>query len=375
MGRKWWVAPALVLLAALLMGMEPLVPDQGYGAKGVCVIEAETGRVLYEQNAREQLPMASTTKIMTTLLALERQDLDQEFVVDTDAIHIEGSSMGLQDGDTVTLRALCYGMMLPSGNDAANATAVRLAGSQVAFADLMNRRARELGLEDTHFITPSGLDDDNHYSTAYDMAMLQRAAMEDRLYIDISSQMRARTRFGNPPYDRWLQNHNRLIEMYDGVISGKTGFTDTARRCLVSAARRDGVTLICVTLNAPDDWNIHKALYTACFDQLSQVDAAAKVGAQAVPVVGALAGGSLPVAVAPEEGTFPVAAGEEAQVDCTLLLPAFVYAPVSKGDVVGEAVFTLGGEELYRAALVAQEDAKAAPVPEKKSWFSWWKGK
>ncbi|MBR1723666.1 MAG: D-alanyl-D-alanine carboxypeptidase, partial [Ruminococcus sp.] len=150
-------------------------------AKAAVVIDSATGEVMYEHNSRERLPMASTTKIMSALIAIEHGDLDTEFTVDSDAIKVEGSSMGLQKGDRVTMRALVCGMLLPSGNDAANATAVRVAGSIDGFVQLMNERAAQLGLKDTHFVTPSGLDDytDEHYSTAYDMARLAAYAMRN----------------------------------------------------------------------------------------------------------------------------------------------------------------------------------------------------
>ena len=141
-------------------------------AKACIVMEATTREVFFSQNADEHLPMASTTKIMTTLLCLESGDLDTPFPVDNNAIQVEGSSMGLVKDDIVTKRALCYGMLLPSGNDAAGATAVKLAGSLSAFADLMNERAAQLGMQNTHFVTPSGLHDEQHYSTAYDLSLI-----------------------------------------------------------------------------------------------------------------------------------------------------------------------------------------------------------
>ena len=156
-----------------------LVTGENYsvGAKAAVVMEAQTGELLFSQNPHKKLPMASTTKIMTALLTLEQPNLDQEFVVDPAAIRVEGSSMGLQEGDTVTLRALAGGMLTASGNDAAGAAAVRISGSKDAFAREMNRRAADLGMKDTHFVTPSGLDAEEHYSTAFDMALLGRAAL------------------------------------------------------------------------------------------------------------------------------------------------------------------------------------------------------
>ena len=216
-------------------------------AKAAVVLDAATGRVLFAKNANARLPMASTTKIMSTLLTLEQDGQDEWFTVDPDAIRVEGSSMGLRAGDRVTLSALAYGMMLPSGNDAANAAAVRIAGSKEAFARMMNERAAELGMEDSHFVTPSGLDDNAHYSSAYDMALLTREALSNPRFAEICSQKSAKVCFGNPPADRWLSNHNRLLKLYPDAAGVKTGFTDAAGRCLVSYAQRGGVRLIVVT--------------------------------------------------------------------------------------------------------------------------------
>ena len=156
-------------------------------AKAAILMDARTGKILYEKNSGQIMQMASTTKIMTTLLSIESGNLDESFVVDSNAIKVEGSSMGLVEGDVVTKRALCYGMMLPSGNDAANATAVKIAGSIENFAVLMNNRAKEIGMNNTSFVTPSGLDDytDYHYSTAYDMALLTKEALKNPIFKEI----------------------------------------------------------------------------------------------------------------------------------------------------------------------------------------------
>jgi len=195
------------------------------GAKACIVMEVQTGRVLFAQNEHERLPMASTTKIMTALITLEQPDLDAVFEVDANAIRVEGSSMGLRDGDKVSLRALAAGMLLPSGNDAANAAAIRISGSIPDFIGKMNQKAEELGMRDTSFETPSGLDGENHYSTAFDMAILTRAALQNDHFVSICSQYRMRASFGNPPAPRWMLNHNKLLNYYEGAFGVKTGFT------------------------------------------------------------------------------------------------------------------------------------------------------
>ena len=256
-------------LSPLSLEEYPLYQQEERAADAYIVMEATTGRVLCGQNIHERLAMASTTKIIGAMMVLEQPNLDESFTVDPDAIQVEGSSMGLQEGDSVSLYALACGMLLPSGNDAANAAGVRLYGSIEGFVQAMNQRAQELGLHNTHYVTACGLDAEGHYSTAFDLAKLTRVALQNEDFAFICSQSSMKVKFGNPPYERWLQNYNRLLELYPDCIGVKTGFTDDAGRCLVSAAERDGMTLICVTLDAQDDWNLHASLYDQCFQDYS----------------------------------------------------------------------------------------------------------
>lgn len=324
-------------------------------AKGAAVIEQESGLLLFGKDADRRLPMASTTKIMTALLTLEQDDLDAPFTVDKNAIRVEGSSMGLREGDTVTLRALAYGMLLPSGNDAAGAAAVRIAGTKERFAQLMNERAEELELTGTHFVTPSGLDDSNHYSTAFDLALLAREALQNSEFAEICGQSSAKVRYGNPPYDRWLTNHNKLLKYYPGVVGVKTGFTDTAGRCLVSAAERDGMKLIVVTLGCPDDWNTHMKLYDACFAKLRR--RTVELPADPMPVTGA---GTVGV----EWDGCEVTAPADAALELTVTRQPFLFAPAQAGRVVGWAAVRADGAVVGEFTLRTTEGA-TLPGPEK----------
>ena len=321
-------------------------------AKGAVVINGQTGEVLFEQNAYEKLPMASTTKIMSALLALESGNLDEKFTVDSQAIKVEGSSMGLKEGDIVTLRDLCCGMLLPSGNDAANCTAVRVAGSADKFVEMMNEKAKELGMYSTHFVTPSGLDDDTdeHYSTAYDMAILTKAAMENPDFREICGCDKIKLCFGNPPFDRWLVNTNKLLKNCEGVVGVKTGFTDKAKRCLVSACNRKGVTLICVTLNDPDDWEEHSALYDYCFNFLAEQKLPISSKKFTVNVVG---GECDEIECSTDTATAVILNGRAKEVTAKIYLPGFVYAPIQKGDKVGKV------EYYYKNVKVAEKDILA----------------
>ena len=359
---------ALALAAAILsaFGIAPaqahcLVTNEDYsvGAKAAVVMEAATGTLLFAQNPHQQLPMASTTKIMTALLTLEQPNLDQEFTVDPAAIQVEGSSMGLQKGDTVTLRALAGGMLTASGNDAANAAAVRVSGSQQAFVQEMNRRAGELGMVNTRFVTPSGLDAEGHYSTAYDMALLGRAALENPEFARMAGEKRLSLTFGNPPYQRSLLNHNRLLSLYPDAVGIKTGFTRTAGRCLVSAARRDGVTLVAVTLGCGDDWNVHMSLYERYFPLVSLRELSPQ-GEIFLPVTGGTAA-NVPL-LPTETPALPSVQGQEKTVTQKIFTPNFAYAPLKEGDIVGKIVYYMEGQPVAESPLAAGKEVDALPM-------------
>lgn len=369
---------AVLLFCSLPMPHAAAMEITAVSAKACVVMEATTREVFFAQNETEQLPMASTTKIMTTLLCLESGDLDTPFRVDDNAIQVEGSSMGLVKGDIVTKRALCYGMMLPSGNDAAGATAVKLAGSYEAFAEQMNQRAEQIGLQHTHFVTPSGLHDEQHYSTAYDMAMLTAVALQNADFREICGQTTAKVSFGNPPYERWLKNTNKLLTQCEGVIGVKTGFTDEAGRCLVSACTRNDITLICVTLNDPNDWQTHSNLYDAIFPTLQTKTVSLPENLQ-IPVVG----GTAEQVALQTEGTVTYGSnGTVCDIQFSVRTKPFLFAPVLPEQYGGVLVAEQNGRELFRLPLVTKESVseKEIVTMEKKeklhsrlwNWFRAW---
>lgn len=346
------------LICGLLMTMfSQSVTAQAVGcsAESAIVIDAVSGEVLYESNAYERRPMASTTKIMSALIALESGGLDEPFTVDSDAIKVEGSSMGLQEGDVVTQRALVCGMLLPSGNDAANATAVHVAGSIEKFVSMMNERAADMGLKDTHFVTPSGLDDDtdDHYSTAYDMAVLTSYALQNEDFAEICSRKYIKLSFGNPPYERWLTNTNKLLGSCDGVIGVKTGFTDKARRCLVSACERDGAKLICVTLNDPDDWQDHAQLYDHAFEKMQECVLPGSGGKFTVDVGG---GESDFIFAECDTVKMKLPIGAESEISSKVFVKQFVFAPVSAGEQVGSVKFYYGEKLICEVPITVTKD-------------------
>lgn len=324
---------------------------------GAILINATTGDVIYEKNADKIAPMASTTKIMTTLLALEQNNIDEPFVVDPNAIKIEGSSMGLKEGDCVTIRDLCYGMMLPSGNDAANVVATKIAGSIDEFVKMMNMRAQELGLKNTNFCTPSGLDTsekNEHHSTARDMALLTQKAMENSDFCEICSQSYKKLTFGNPPTNRAIRNHNRLLREFDGACGVKTGFTKKAGRCLVAAAQRDDLKLISVVLKDHDDWNDSKALFEYGFSKYSLKelpsdfsDIKLSIAEQYDKIFG----------VKPEKILKIHATSEMINnVKVQIKTDPFYFLPLEQGDIVGEVEYFLNEKLIGKVNLCANID-------------------
>ena len=245
--------------AVCALALTVLLCPAGYAASdraaGAVLMDAESGRVLYGHNAHKPRLIASTTKLMTALVAVERAvDLDETVTVKGEWLGSEGSSIYLRAGEEITLRGLLYGLLLQSGNDAAMVIACHTAGSVEEFVELMNRRAAELGMKDSSFANPSGLDHENHYSTPYDMALLARACLDNSTGVELCATKSITVG------TRTFVNHNKLLWRCEGCVGMKTGFTEKAGRTLVSAAVRDGQTLICVTLNDGDDWNDHRKL-------------------------------------------------------------------------------------------------------------------
>lgn len=234
-------------------------------AESAVLIDGDSGRILYEKNAYEKRGMASTTKIMTALVVLENAKLDDVVNVSYNASITEGSSMYLKANEKITVEGLLYGLMLNSGNDAATALAEHTSGNIEKFAELMNKKAKEIGMKNTSFANPHGLDNENHYSTAYDMALLTKYAMENKNFkIIVGTKSKIiQTQGGEYKY---LTNHNKLLSMYQYCSGVKTGFTKKCGRCLVSFSEKNGVKLITITLNAPNDWNDHISLYDEYFN-------------------------------------------------------------------------------------------------------------
>ncbi len=346
---------SLFLIIALLFNSGLLVCAQNQidiSAKSAVVICADTSEVVYSKNMNERLSMASTTKIMTAILALEYGASDKMQKVTTDMISVEGSSIGLLDGDKISLKTLVKGMLLESGNDAANATAYIIGGSIPHFVAMMNNKAKEIGMNSTSFETPSGLDGENHYSTAFDMALLGAYAIKNPEFRSISEDKSDVVYYGNPPYRRVFTNHNKLLEFYDGAFGIKTGFTKKSGRCLVSAVEKDGKTLVAVTLNAPDDWNDHIKMYDYAFERVNSYQLADNLNSVKLKVVG---GTNNVVNVEMLSTINYTTAASQLNYDSKIYIEQFVYAPVYKGDVVGKIEFYSGKSKLGEMSICSKE--------------------
>ena len=324
-------------------------------AESAVVTEAESREIIYEKNAHKRRGMASTTKIMTAICAIEKMDAASIVTVPREAVGIEGSSVYLREGEQITLENLLYAMMLQSANDAAAAIAIAVSGSIEAFAELMNAKAAELGLTDTHFENPHGLDGKEHYTTAYELAKIAAYALENEVFARIVSTVKYTIPATELSSARMLVNHNRLLRENDDIIGVKTGYTKKCGRTLVSAARRDGLTLVCVTLCDGDDWRDHRTLLDYGFELYSR-ETVCRVGefTVSVPVTG---GETAEVSCENREALSAVLKKDHGEISTKAELPRFIYAGMKKGALVGKVRFFEGGREIGMLSLYLSEDA------------------
>ncbi|ANC77730.1 D-alanyl-D-alanine carboxypeptidase [Fictibacillus phosphorivorans] len=254
----------LVLIGMLILAAFPqeAKAEPGVSASAAVLMEQSSGRVLYGRNEHRPMRIASITKIMTAILAIESGKMNDTVTITESASRTEGSSLYLKPGEKIPLKDLVYGLMLRSGNDSAVAIAEHVGGSLDGFSYLMNQKAEEIGMKHTRFRNPHGLDThEDHYSTAYDMAVLTRYAMNNDTFKDVSSTKVYRSEQTGEKWDRVWRNKNKMLKLYEYSTGGKTGYTKRAKRTLVSTAEKDGMELIAVTLNDPNDWDDHRNLF------------------------------------------------------------------------------------------------------------------
>lgn len=352
--RKYSYIRISSLLAALLFAMLSLVlPAQALSlsAQSAVLIDARDGRVLYEKDADTPRPMASTTKIMTAVVALESCDVNEIIEIADEAVGVEGSSIYLQKGERMTLFELLYALLLQSANDAAVAIAVGVGGSVGNFADMMNEKATSLGLTSTHFENPNGLDADGHVTTARELALLTAYALKNPTFAEIVATYKRKIS-GPDGTVRLVVNHNKLLNMYDGCVGVKTGFTKKSGRCLVSAACRESLTLVSVTLSAPDDWRDHTAMLNYGYENYCCEILCDEGGfIEALPVVGGVQDSLLCANCDYVAATLPRDHGE---ITVDVQIPQMIYAPVSAGDIVGHVTYKCEGK------VIGETDIKAA---------------
>lgn len=327
-------------------------------AKAACLMERDSKRVLYQKNAQVKLPMASTTKIMTALLAVENCDLNQTLTVPPEASGIEGSSIWLSPGEKLTVEELLYGLMLSSGNDAAMTLALHMGGSVEGFAAMMNAKAKELGANDTNFVTPNGLHDENHYTTAYDLALISAYAMSNGDFQRIVGTKTKTIPWEAGQWDRSLKNKNKILWQYEGGNGVKTGYTSNAGKCLVSAANREDMQLIGVVLNCGDMFPESQRMLDYGFDHYEMMtlyDQEQSFGKMPV------ADGVLSQVEFVAEGTvrLPVTAEEKATVKADMKLDSGLTAPVKQGQEIGQVDVYIGENLISSMPVRATQDIYA----------------
>lgn len=317
-----------------------------------CIMNVATGEVVFSKNIEERRAMASTTKIMTAVIAIESGNMDDVVTVSAGAANQEGSSMYIEAGMEVYLRDLVYGLMLCSGNDAAVSIAEHISGSVEDFADLMNKKAKELGANDTHFVNPSGLYDDQHYTTAGDLAVIARYAMQIPEFRDVVSCTHYKAQPLNTKTALEFNNHNKLLKKYEGATGIKTGYTKKAGRCLVSSAMRDDMEFIAVTLNAPDDWKNHAEMLDYAFSHYypkkviskGSIIKVAKIGKKSYNLI------------ADNDFVIPFRESGQMKVELIMHLASNLTPPINAYEKVGYVEVCVGGKEAGRVDILSEKD-------------------
>lgn len=367
MNKKILYLPICILLAVLFSSVGAAAFEPNVSAQSAILIEAQTGYVLYEKNADAVLPMASTTKLMTALVASENCDLNSTVTIPKSVVGIEGSSIYLKENEKISVLELLYAILLSSGNDAAEALAYAASdGSRQTFISMMNDKAKDLGLVNTHFSNPSGLPEEGHCTTARELAIIAMSVSQNAVLSEIMATEQI-TLENEDGYTRYYSNHNSLLRMYDYADGMKTGYTKQAGRCLVSSATKDGVKLICVTLNAPDDWNDHIKLLDYGFEhaELSTLIGFGEISVD-VPVGGGLK--KWITATNFSEISLPIFDGKNIY-RFEYATPKLVFAPVKKGNIIGEINCYYGNELICQYPLAADSDIDTLPVVTKYQKF------
>ncbi len=349
-----------------LSAVSPTIKSNGFeeielsiSAEKAILMDMQTGFVLFAKDADVPGGIASTTKIMTAIIILENMEKNDTITVTKESVGIEGSSIYLSEGEVFTVDSLLFGLLLESGNDAATALAIGCEGSIDKFSELMNKKAEELGMTNTNFTNPHGLWDDMHYSTARDMAILTSYAMKSNDFRQYVSTVKTTIKPQNGEYVRYLYNHNKLLQNFEGTTGVKTGYTKKSGRCLVSTAERNETELICITLNGTDHWNDHKSLLSKGFEMFEKrILAQAGQYASEITVVG----GNKNFVYATNISNIELLLPKDVELSVKIVSPAFVYAPIKKGDIVGEIRIYFKEKHIYSYPLCASENVEVEKI-------------
>lgn len=359
-----WIVSLFIIVSLILTTMAVMASAEERNknsARAMALYSPDTDSFLYTKNADERLPMASTTKIMTALVALENAELDTLVTVPKEAVGIEGSSLYLSVGDTLTVRDLLYSLMLRSANDAAVTLAIEVAGDIATFAGMMNSRAAKLGLTNTSFENPHGLDSGGHYTTARELSIIAAEALKNETFRKIASTYKYTFPLGEGV--RTVVNHNKLLKSYEGAIGVKTGFTRKCGRCLVSAAERDGITLVAVTLDDPNDWQDHRNILDFGFEALVAVPLSSLTETSfTIPAVG-LTRDSISASLLSDIKII-TKKGDALSAACDIR--QYLTSDVAIGDKVGQIFVYKNGDLIATYDICANEDAKRI---KKRSFF------
>lgn len=347
----------LTLVSGLLLHVNSLSSEAMSSAKSMCVMEKSTNRVLYSKNSKTKLPMASTTKIMTAITAIENcQDLDRTFEISPKSVGISGTSIYLRQGEVMSIRDLLYGLMLVSGNDASVAIGEQIAGSSKKFVELMNQTAKNIGALNSHFDNTHGLDSKTHYTTAEDLALITSYALKNQVFKDIVSTKNIKIT-NKDGKTRYLKNKNKLLTSLDGCCGVKTGFTDDAGRCLVSACERDNMTLVCVVLNCGPMFEESKELLEKGFSEYQLVDLTEKYNYQ--KDISIIEGKKDKIKIGTKESFYyPLKNDEIDKVDYVYNIQKSLEAPVDKDQCVGEIKIFIDNNLIFSQKVVTMESVR-----------------
>ncbi|WP_129688676.1 D-alanyl-D-alanine carboxypeptidase family protein [Gottfriedia acidiceleris] len=343
--KKWLVVGIIGLfLIGIIIPTNNVEAFGGVSARNAVLMDQKTGRILYGKAMHDSERIASITKIMTAILAVESGKMQNTITISSRAVQTEGSSIYLKPGQKIKLEDLVYGLMLRSGNDAANAIAEAVGGSIEGFVYMMNEKAKEIGMSNTYFSNPSGLDQQGkeHYSSAYDMALLTRYAMENPKYAKIAGTKVHRAPNTAESWDYVWKNKNKLLTfMYKYSTGGKTGFTKKARRTLVSTASKNGMDLIVVTLNDGQDWQDHMSLFEYGFSNYPLTKVLSKGGIK--EVTNKKYKGHVYMK---NDFSYPLDKKERDQVRITIEMQKPTKKKIANDAIVGKAIIELEGEQI-----------------------------